>query len=83
MTTQEPNSPGAPVVIKPNDTLDTLLEKLKMHRIHRIFVVNDEYKPIGVVSLKDVLGLLVNRDAAQSTQNESKIEAANHPMSVF
>jgi len=47
--------PRSVVTVKPADTLETVIHRLAEHDIHRIFVVDDHKKPIGVISLKDVL----------------------------
>jgi len=36
-------------------TLQEVVENLVRHKIHRLFIVDGERKPIGVASLKDVL----------------------------
>ena len=41
------------------DTLNDVITKLVMNRIHRVWVVNDKYQPIGVVTLSDVIGKFV------------------------
>ena len=44
---------------KATDTLATVMSRLATSRIHRVFVVDDDNKPVGVVSLSDVLNTLV------------------------
>jgi len=41
------------------DTLSVAINKLAVTRVHRIFVVNDTRKPIAVISLSDILGVLL------------------------
>jgi CBS domain-containing protein len=53
--TMETDRPRTIVSVKSDDTLEDVLKKLSEHRIHRIFVVDDEKKPIGCISLKDLL----------------------------
>jgi CBS domain-containing protein len=43
-----------------NDTLEDVINTLAEHRIHRLFIVNDDRKPIGVISLKDLLLEILN-----------------------
>jgi len=43
-----------------NDTLEDVINTLAEHRIHRLFIVNDDRKPIGVISLKDLLMEILN-----------------------
>jgi len=40
---------------KASDTLEHAINLLADHSIHRVYVVDDAKKPIGVVTLKDVL----------------------------
>jgi CBS domain-containing protein len=47
---------GAPVVsVHASDTLGKAIAKLSATAMHRIFVVDEHNKPIGVVSLSDIL----------------------------
>eukprot|EP00457_Paulinella_chromatophora_P010423 gb/GEZN01010525.1/.p1 GENE.gb/GEZN01010525.1/~~gb/GEZN01010525.1/.p1 ORF type:complete len:335 (-),score=59.08 gb/GEZN01010525.1/:204-1208(-) len=52
--------PRGVVTITCKDSIGTLLDKLEANKIHRVFVVNDKKEPIGVVSLKDVLAMLLD-----------------------
>lgn len=52
-----PNAPATAVACKPNDSFGTLLEKIHINKIHRVYVVNEHFHPIGVVALKEVLEL--------------------------
>jgi len=47
--------PRSVVFVKPTDTLETAIRVLAEHKIHRVYVVDDEHKPIGIISLKDIL----------------------------
>jgi len=47
--------PRTVVTVKAFDTLESVIKKLAEHNIHRIFIVDDHKKPVGVISLKDVL----------------------------
>jgi CBS domain-containing protein len=42
-------------VCKKTHSLEHAINLLADHSIHRVFVVDDEKKPIGVITLKDVL----------------------------
>jgi len=44
-----------PVVCRDTDTLDSIIEILIGFGIHRIYIVDDSGKPIGVVSLIDII----------------------------
>lgn len=43
------------VICKPSDTLETVIKTLVFSRIHRIYVVDDDGKPLRVVSLSNIL----------------------------
>jgi len=47
--------PRSVITVKGNETLENVIKKLSEHNIHRIFIVDDHKKPVGVISLKDVL----------------------------
>jgi len=47
------------IVVQPNDTLGHTIGKLAATKMHRIFVVDDKRRPLGVVSLRDVLAKLL------------------------
>jgi CBS domain-containing protein len=48
--------PFDPVTITPQDKLEEVANKLLTHKIHRVYVVNDEKKPLQVITSTDVLG---------------------------
>jgi CBS domain-containing protein len=41
------------------DTLGELLEKLVTHRLHRLYVVDFDTRPVGIITLTDILRKLV------------------------
>jgi len=45
-----------PIVCSKDDTLLSVLDKVVNFSIHRVWIVDEEKKPIGVVSLTDILG---------------------------
>jgi len=47
--------PRRVVSLKENDTLETAIRTLSEHKIHRVYIVNDLHKPVGVLTLKDTL----------------------------
>jgi len=47
--------PNHPVFLKTNNTIEFAIKQLVTNRIHRIFIVDDANKPIGILSLKDIL----------------------------
>lgn len=48
----------APVVCTPEDTLATLIDKMAQERVHRIFVLDADKKPLSVISLRDILKVM-------------------------
>jgi len=54
-------TPEGPIFVLKTDTLETVINKLAVHRIHRLFVVDDpkSMKPIRVITQTDVLKQLL------------------------
>jgi len=52
--------PRSVVTVKSSDTLETVIKGLAEHNVHRIFITDDNKKPVGVISLKDVLYEIIN-----------------------
>jgi len=52
--------PTRPQYCSPDDTLEAALKVLVYNKIHRVFIVDDERKPIGVFSMKDLLLELIS-----------------------
>ena len=46
-------------IITPSDTLETVITKLATEHVHRLYVVDHDRKPVGVVSLRDVIARFV------------------------
>jgi len=47
-----------PITCRNEDTLETLLYKMVFYGVHRIYVVDTQNKPVGVISLTDVMKFL-------------------------
>jgi len=47
--------PHHPVIADANETIESALKKFEESHVHRMFVVDEHKKPIGVISLKDIL----------------------------
>jgi len=43
------------ITVHGSDTIETTLHKLVENKIHRVYIVDEHHKPVGVVSLRDVL----------------------------
>jgi 5'-AMP-activated protein kinase, regulatory gamma subunit len=41
--------------VTPQDTIATVFEKFSSTRVHRLFVIDEQTKPLGVISLKDII----------------------------
>jgi len=50
-----------PIVVRPDDSLSHAITKCVENSIHRVFVVNEDHEPIGVLSLTDILRELLNK----------------------
>jgi len=55
MTVGEYVAKRPPVVVTPDDTLENVLEKIKEHKVHRVYVVDGQNRPIQVLSLGDIM----------------------------
>lgn len=44
-----------PIVCKPNDSTKSVLVKALASKIHRVWVVDEENRPLGVVSFSDII----------------------------
>lgn len=53
-------SDGTVATCKVSDKLDVVLKRLSDMKIHRLYVVDDENKPMGVVSISDLFALIKN-----------------------
>ncbi|GMH44300.1 hypothetical protein BSKO_12234 [Bryopsis sp. KO-2023] len=59
-----PRHPGAEVgqilvICKPSDTLLEVMHLLVVNKVHRIFIVDEEMEPVGVLTCTDILRKLV------------------------
>jgi CBS-domain-containing membrane protein len=52
------------VVGKLDEPLEQIIAKLHGNRVHRLFVVNEQSKPVGVISLKDILLQIISRPSS-------------------
>jgi len=55
----EKSRPHSIITCKESDTLEDVITRLVYHNIHRLFVVDEEKKPVSVVSLRDVIRELI------------------------
>jgi len=51
--------PKAPVYCRATDTVETIMLKFSVHKVHRLYVVNDTMQPTGVITLTDVMQFLL------------------------
>eukprot|EP00879_Flechtneria_rotunda_P008511 GHRR01008917.1.p1 GENE.GHRR01008917.1~~GHRR01008917.1.p1 ORF type:complete len:366 (+),score=88.67 GHRR01008917.1:967-2064(+) len=71
-----PRTPGEEVgqslvLVKPAAPLTEILGKIVNHRIHRVYVVDDQERPCGVITCTDILRLVIKaaQDAEQQQQH--------------
>ncbi|MES1912586.1 MAG: hypothetical protein MHM6MM_004837 [Cercozoa sp. M6MM] len=60
----------APATVTPQDTLLTVVQRMIDHKVHRLYLVDADNKPCGVVSLGDVVALLVPEHMQVRSDNE-------------
>jgi len=53
--------PKPPVFIRSYDTVETLLLKIVVHNVHRVYIVDEPMVPIGVLSLTDIMKWLISQ----------------------
>lgn len=51
--------PREPVVVSPTATIAEALFKLRDEHVHRVFVIDADRKPVGVISLKDIISSIL------------------------
>jgi len=51
-------NPRPPVTLSRNDTLKEVMEKIIMGKVHRVWIVDANNRPIGVVTLSDVIRIV-------------------------
>ncbi|MGB9830849.1 MAG: CBS domain-containing protein, partial [Fervidicoccus fontis] len=49
-----------PITVKANETIGDALSKMKEVNIRHLPVVNDEGKPIGIISMRDILDYIIS-----------------------
>jgi CBS domain-containing protein len=49
-----------PVFVHYGDHVDTVAKAMRNNHIHRVFVVDDNKKPVGVISSSDLVNLLTS-----------------------
>jgi CBS-domain-containing membrane protein len=47
------------ITCKPSDTIETVLRQLCANYVHRVYVVDEQKHPVGVVSLRDIIACFV------------------------
>lgn len=50
----------SPLVVKPTDSLATALRLIVTAKVHRVYIVDSDSKPVGIVSATDVLALALS-----------------------
>ena len=52
--------PSRVVAVKKTDTLEHAISLCAEHGIHRVYIVDDQKKPIGVITLNDIFAEILN-----------------------
>jgi len=60
-----------PVCCRLQATVEDVILKLSVHRVHRIYVVNDSMKPIGIITLTDIMQFLLAEHKLSYSQQQS------------
>ena len=50
----------SPVVCQYGEVLSSVIKKIGSNHVHRIYVVDNEGKPIGVISTTDIMKIIAN-----------------------
>ncbi|MES1910692.1 MAG: hypothetical protein MHM6MM_003239, partial [Cercozoa sp. M6MM] len=53
------------VVVRLNDSVGTLIRRLAKTRLHRVFLVDGAFRPLGVVSISDILRAVTGHNKAK------------------
>ena len=54
-----PTSSLVPVVVQAGDSVAVVVQLLAESRLHQVYVVDTARRPVGVITLTDVIGALV------------------------
>lgn len=68
---KRPNVFSGVVSCRLNESIATVSERIARHEVHRLVVVDDENKVIGIVSLSDLLKYLIFRPTISSRSSSS------------
>jgi CBS domain-containing protein len=50
-----------PLVVKTTDTMSKVLDEIVSNKVHRVFMVDDQGRPSGVISLCDIIARFLER----------------------
>jgi len=67
--TNQQTRPRRLVTVQPTATVEEVLRQLVEHRIHRVFVVDQSHKPIGVCALRDILREVISSPEKMMSSN--------------
>jgi CBS domain-containing protein len=48
-----------PVVTTLGDTIETLMNKFVQHKVHRVYIVDNNMIPTGIISMTDIMQFLL------------------------
>jgi len=46
-------------VLQKKDSVESVILKFLCFRVHRVYIINDDFKPIGVITLTDIMRYLL------------------------
>jgi len=61
---------STPVTCFPTTNLDTVLLRMALNRVHRLYIIGDNSKPIGVLSLTDIMKLCLRHASIIPTSTQ-------------
>eukprot|EP01116_Phalansterium_solitarium_P007666 TRINITY_DN2047_c0_g2_i1.p2 TRINITY_DN2047_c0_g2~~TRINITY_DN2047_c0_g2_i1.p2 ORF type:complete len:420 (-),score=162.74 TRINITY_DN2047_c0_g2_i1:510-1688(-) len=62
VSSKDPERPESVLSVLPTDTLEIVVKKIATYKVHRLYIIDSEAsgKPVGVVTLKDVLKEIIS-----------------------
>lgn len=83
MTTVREYMSGSVVTCSPSTTLFDIQESLAEHQIARVVVLDENGKPVGIVSERDVIEFLLNDEAMRGLDEIRALELATPTLSTI
>jgi len=61
----DPNRPKELIVLSTSDTLAMAVEKMAKANVHRVFIVDEHRRPIGVIGMREVMRQIISSGPSQ------------------